>query len=331
MKEITMRWLPRCVLLGSLATAPLLVLAPSRASAQPAPKVDKAKANAARQYVEAGLAAQATGDHDTAITFYQKAYDVMPHPVLWFNMAQAHRLAGRVEQALGLYAKYLAADANGPQASTARALVADIEARKVQEARAAQEARDAEQARRVEAARKVVAERAAADARRAEEVRKAEAARRAAANPSGEGHVAPTPDPKPVADPLPATAATHPEVSSDAGPDQSAGRALRRYGLGVGAVGVASLVVGVGFGLHASSLSSELSRPGAAYDPGKVDAGESANRVAIIGVVGGTVAVAVGAALYWRGWARGKDAERVTLAPMLSDQIAGLVVAGVWP
>jgi hypothetical protein len=134
-----------------------------------------------------------------------------------------------------------------------------------------------------------------------------------------------------VADLAPATGGTGITAAPDAAPDRSPGRDLRLSGLGVGAIGVASLVVGVGFGVHARSLAGELSRPGATYDPGKVDAGQSANRVAIIGLVGGTLALAVGATLYWRGHARGKDAARVTVTPMVSDQLAGLVVGGVLP
>jgi hypothetical protein len=47
--------------------------------------------------------------------------------------------------------------------------------------------------------------------------------------------------------------------------------------------------------------------------------------------VGAAVALAIGTTLYCRGCTRGKDAEHVTLGPMVSDRLAGLVVAGVWP
>ncbi len=300
-----MQWLLRWVLVGFLATA----IGAPLAHGQPAPVVDKAKARAAKQYVEAGLAAQRTGDYDTAITFYQKAYELVPHPVLWFNMAQAHRLARRVEQALELYAMYLASDANGPQANTARALVAELEALKAEESRKADEARKADQARQVAEA-----------ARKAEELRQAEASRRATARQAHAGDADRAADPKRVAEPAAGVA-----------PAEAPGRALRLYGVGVSAIGVVTLAVGIGFGLSAKSLSDDLSRPGAVYDPGKVDSGQTADRVAIVGLIGGTVALAVGATLYWRGYARAHHAEAITLAPMVSDQIAGLVVAGVLP
>lgn len=118
-----MRVLP-CVLFGAIA----LAAAPQRVRAQPAAPTATAKA-AAKQYVADGLAAQARGDYDAAIALYQKAYDLVPHPVLIFNQAQAHRLAGRLAQAWSLYASYLAQVPTGDQANTAREWMADIDAR----------------------------------------------------------------------------------------------------------------------------------------------------------------------------------------------------------
>lgn len=39
---------------------------------------------------------------------------------------------------------------------------------------------------------------------------------------------------------------------------------------------------------------------------------------------------AAGAALYWWGYTQGRSTERVSLAPIISDQLSGLVVAGTW-
>src|ERR1041384_6239867 len=81
------------------AIAPIAVVA-TTARAEPAPK---SKVQAAKTYVDAGLVAQKAGDYDTAIQLFTKAYELVPHPVLLFNMAQAHRLAGRIDRALTLY------------------------------------------------------------------------------------------------------------------------------------------------------------------------------------------------------------------------------------
>src|SRR5215213_8836484 len=77
-------------------------------AASPAPAVSPAKRKAAKAYVDAGLAAQEQRDFDGAVQLYQKAYDLVPHPALLFNMGQAHRLAGRRDDALDMYRRYLA-------------------------------------------------------------------------------------------------------------------------------------------------------------------------------------------------------------------------------
>jgi tetratricopeptide (TPR) repeat protein len=304
----------RLVLLGVIGSA----IAPARVSAQPAPApapgVDKKQV--AKQYTEAGLAAAKLGDYDTAIGFYQKAYQLVPHPTLVFDMAEAHRLAGRIDDALAQYKRYLSDAPGGPLAQDARDRIAEIEAKRAEEARKIEEARKAEEDRKV-AARKAEEDRKAA-ARKAEEDRKADEARQAherevanAGSPSG------------------ASGATPPQ---DTGSPEAAppGRNLRIAGIATGAGGVAGFLVGAGFGLHARSLSSELSKQGATYDPSKVDAGNRANTIAIVGMAGGAALVAVGAALYWWGYTQGQSMERVSLAPVVSDRVAGLVIAGTW-
>jgi tetratricopeptide (TPR) repeat protein len=304
----------RLVLLGAIGSA----AAPARVSAQPAPApapgVDKKQV--ARQYTEAGLAAAKLGDYDTAIGFYQKAYQLVPHPTLIFNMAEAHRLAGRVDQATTLYRRYLSDAPAGPLAQDARDRIAEFEAKKAEEARRAAEARKVEEdrkaaERRAEDERKAAARKAEED-RKADEARKARAREVASAGPSNGG-----------------PGATPPQ---DAGVEAAAppGRNLRIAGIATGAGGVAGVLFGVGFGLHARSLSDELSKMDAVYDPSKVDAGNRANTIAIVGLAGGTALVAAGAALYWWGYTQGQSMERVSLAPIVSDRLAGLVIAGTW-
>src|SRR5687767_275963 len=103
----------------ALLTAGLLggsLVATRVAEAQPQ-KVDKQKAKTAKQYVDAGLAAQNDKDYDTAISLYLKAYQLIPHPTLLFNLGQAHRLAGKLADAKTYYEKYLAADPKGAHAA----------------------------------------------------------------------------------------------------------------------------------------------------------------------------------------------------------------------
>src|SRR6185503_18755441 len=153
----------RFVLFGSIAMA----LYPLHGRADP-PAINAEVKAKASSYVSQGLAAQEAGDYDTAIDRYSNAYQLTQHPVLLFNIAQAHRLAGRFDQALALYQKYLDEDPGGTQAKTARELVAELKARKADEARKTDEARKADDARKAEQAR-------------AEETRNAEATRQLAA------------------------------------------------------------------------------------------------------------------------------------------------------
>ncbi|MEO7731049.1 MAG: tetratricopeptide repeat protein [Kofleriaceae bacterium] len=308
----------RLMLLGSIA----LHTGDARAQAAPAapaPAVDKAKAKVAKQYVDAGLAAQSSGDYDTAITFYSKAYQLVPHPVLIFNMAQAHRLAGRMAEALRLYAQYLEKDPGGAQAQTARDFLAEDVARKAEVARKLDEAHKADEARKIDEARKADDARKA-EARKTDESRRAREASRAAetqraAQPTGAA--------------APVAGASSSSSSSQSEPaDVAPGRGLRLGGITTGAVGVVGIAIGIGFGIQGSSLSSEVSKR---YDPDKVQAGDRANTLQAVGLIGGSVLVVAGAVLYWRGYVSGHRAEGLAIAPMLSDHVAGLALGGFLP
>src|SRR6185503_6645188 len=85
------------------------------------------KKQQAKTYVDAGLAAQEAGDYAAAIDFYEKAYALIPHPVLLFNIAQAHRLNGNAAEALDHYRRYLAADPDGPHVKASRGFIKELE------------------------------------------------------------------------------------------------------------------------------------------------------------------------------------------------------------
>jgi tetratricopeptide (TPR) repeat protein len=270
-------------------------------AAQPAPS--PAKRKAAKAYVDAGLAAQEQRDFDGAILLYQKAYDLVPHPALLFNMGQAHRLAGRRDDALAMYRRYLAEVSTGDLAGQARTWIADLERQAADEKQRAADAarRDAEaqaQARRDAEAR--------AKARRDAE---AQAQARRDADEQARRAKAPV---------TPAPPTSHP------------GRGYRIAGFTALGVGVAAIAVGGAFGAHARSLSDELSKPGAVYDPDKVDAGEAAERNMYIGYAAGAALVAGGATLLILHWRTGERATTVSVAPSVdpSRGALGVVAAG---
>jgi tetratricopeptide (TPR) repeat protein len=303
------RVLLRLILLAVLGTA----AAPARVSAQPAPAPSPPTINkkqVARQYTDAGQAAAQIGDYDTAINFYQKAYQLVPHPALIFDIAQAQRLAGRIDLALSLYRRYLSDAPAGPLAQDARDRIAEIEAARAEEARKLEEARKAEEDR----ARKAEDDRRAEEARKvAEAGQERERAAAAATAPSG----------APVASPPLDTGAPEAAVPP--------GRNLRIAAIASGAGGIAGVAIGIGFAVHSRTLNDRVSnKPGMMFDKATDDAGHLANTMAYVGVIGGTALVATGAALYWWGYTQGRSAERVSIAPVVSDRLAGLVITGTW-
>ena len=83
-----------------------LVASASPTWAQPAPVDDPIAI--ARGYVRAAILAQDRGLFDDAIRLYERANVLAPHPVMLFNLGQAHRLAGHRDLARRYYRDYLA-------------------------------------------------------------------------------------------------------------------------------------------------------------------------------------------------------------------------------
>ena len=123
-------FLARVVLGAGIAVAVLIAPGSGIGHAQPGPGAP-APANAggraaAKKLVDEGIAAQDAGDYDRAIALYMRAFALDPHPVLLFNVGQAHRLDGCPERAASFYARYLALEPRGSQAPAARAALDEI-------------------------------------------------------------------------------------------------------------------------------------------------------------------------------------------------------------
>jgi tetratricopeptide (TPR) repeat protein len=109
------RWLP----LAALAIALAAVLGGGRAArADGQDEADKRRR--AGKHVEEGDRYKEAGEYDKAAREYEKAYDLVPHPELFFNLAQVYRLGGKKEKALEYYERYLAVQPNGRAAPQAR-------------------------------------------------------------------------------------------------------------------------------------------------------------------------------------------------------------------
>lgn len=309
--------LPFC----SLVLTSLVVAAPlaqvTRQPAAVAQPVSSAKKQLAKQYVQAGLAAQKARDYDAALVFYGKAYEAVPHPILIFNMAQAHRLAGRLAEALDHYRRYLAADPKGSEAQTAREFATALAAQLAAQQQTAPQPPIASPSPQASTETQQPPPSQITDQTKIEdEQRKAAEASKATA-PS-----APVSS-STIAKLELARAPSPPPVTAE-----SRGRGLRLAGLFTAGAGVVGLGAGVAFQLRAGSLSDELSEPGAPYDRGKVRDGESAERNMTLAYAAGGVLVVGGAALYLLG--RRAGSERFAVTPTVSAQGGGLAVTGSW-
>ena len=276
---------------GMVAVAQLSTVghAQSPPVSSPAPVSPQAQAQA-KAFVDQGIAAQDAGEYDVAIRYYGEAYQLVPHPDLIFNIAQAQRLAGRFDDALATYKRYLDAAPNGSRASLAAQLIAQLDARKAQNASKPQPT--------------------------APSAAQPDAASREGAHTDG---VSP-PSSMPVTTGVPVNESP-----------PTPGAHLRLAGLISGAVGVVGFGVAIGYGLRARSLSNELSKPNAVYSPAKVDAGHRDDTIMIAAWITGGVLVGTGGVLYYLGYQEGRHAQSLTLAPVVSEGLTGLVVSGTLP
>jgi tetratricopeptide (TPR) repeat protein len=291
MRRTRLRALTPVIAMLSLALAGT---GPSASLASP-PVADPPRMKAAKEYVKAGLAAQAAGNYGAAVRNFAKAYEQVPHKILLFNIAQAHRLAGQLDEAIEFYTRYLAAEPKGARSSLAQELLGELTIQKAERDRTLAEARRAELARHLDELRREAA-------RWVEPAIEREAARQVAAEVFQRREHA------------------HERTS----------RTIRRWGLAIGSAGVVSATASLAFGRRATQISDEVSRPGATYDPTREREGKTAERYAISFGVAGAALIAGGAITYWSGY-RKRGKERIAWAPLLTTDGGGIALNGVLP
>jgi hypothetical protein len=89
---------------------------------------DKLKVRAERAS-DGGRKKVATRLFAAAAFEYQSAYDLVPHPLMLYNLAQVARLRGKASKALDLYKRYLKEETRGDAADFARSYVRFLEAK----------------------------------------------------------------------------------------------------------------------------------------------------------------------------------------------------------
>ncbi len=106
---------PRALSIFALATALLVFARAARADA----RAD------ARRHFRAGMALIGQGQHEPGIAELERAYKLMPHPDVLFNIGRAWADAGNQPMALQAFRRYLADDP--PDADEVRRLVAELQ------------------------------------------------------------------------------------------------------------------------------------------------------------------------------------------------------------
>lgn len=81
----------------------------------------------AEEHVESGDRRRAVRSFRKAAAKYQAAYDLVPHPLMLYNLAQVYRLAGDKQQALDLYYDFLDSNPTGEAATFARKYIKILE------------------------------------------------------------------------------------------------------------------------------------------------------------------------------------------------------------
>ena len=285
------------LVLGAGIAGTVMLGDPASAPAQPAggaPAADAQKKDAAKKLVDQAIAAQGAGDYDKAIDLYRQAFALVPHPILMFNVGQAHRLAGRPAQAAQFYERYLTLDPSGKEAATARAHLEKIKASGVTPA---------------------TGDTGDTGASATEPDPEGQAAQ-----PPADGD-APPPDSQPGF-----------ELPPIADPVARPGRGLRITGLVLGGAGLVSLAVGGYVTTRVLALEDDATRPENAGRLDEIEAdGEAAQRNQDIAYILGGGLIVGGVVTYYLGHRQGRATPTTALAPVVRPDYAGFVLSGSLP
>jgi tetratricopeptide (TPR) repeat protein len=285
---------------GSMAfvRCALLILLAACLLARPASAQEGSGADRRRQasyHVKKGDAFKEAGDYAAAAREYKNAYELVPHPVLFFNLAQVYRLDGDRKRALEYYERYLAMEPDGQASKQARQF-----ADQLRDELASEREGDGDPGARSDSGRDAEGDSGAATG-------------------AGAGSDGGTPAGS---------------VSRRVSEPVKAGRGLRVAGLISGGAGLVAIGLGFKFGLDASRITDEINGHDAGEWPDALLArqaeGERAERNMFILTGAGAAAIAAGGVLYYLGHRARRDATERTVGvrPVAGGGQVGVVLAG---
>jgi hypothetical protein len=286
------------VAVAMLAAIGVAVGAMPVARAQPATASDATREAARRKLVE-GVDLMKRGDYQGALGRFEEAWALVPSPKIHYDFGMAYVGLGRPADALAAFERFLAEapDAPADKREKAASLITPL--------------------------RRQVAEASGQNDGEAER-----------GTPPPPGAPAATPGNAPAA----ASSAAKDDATSrrdeptaataGAAADHDPARVRRIAAVSLGAAGAGLLAAGVVFGVLAQRESDSLTHDSqigsksdpTPFDPRKESSGITFERLQIVGLVAGTVAVAAGAVLY------ATTRRRVTVEPVAGRSLAGATV-----
>ena len=254
-------------------------------------KPTRAELRQARTAYQRGSKHQAAAEYDEALAAYEQAYRLTGSTTLWFNIGQVHRLAGRREQAIEAYERYLEAEPEGRGAPEAQGHITALRGEIHADTEAAER-------KRAEGEAAVARKRAADLAEQRAAERREQAERRAIAAARAERR------------------------------ERRAARYRLAGWISAGS-GAGLVLVGAVFHVQAKSKEDDIGAAETRWSrelDRAVEDGEAAERNAIVLYSLGGAAIAAGATLYLVGrYIQPRDTERaVVVAPIISDERVGL-------
>lgn len=265
---------------------------------------DEAKKVLARKHYQDGTKAFDLGHFDEAIKEYEEAYRNFDDPVLLYNLAQAHRLAGHAADALRLYKVYLNRAPGAKNRTEVQTKIATLE-KLVEEQRQSQSLPPDHPIR-----------------------------------PGTTATQQPAPQPEPTTTQptttatTPRSAAVTPRTATEAKPVDRAdrpavpGRTKKIAGIGLMVVGLGGIGAGIAMGVLSKQAGDSVTSAAKAhqpFDPAKESTGKTDQILEAVFLAVGGVALAGGALLYYFGH---REATRAghhgfVFAPALSPRFAG--------
>ncbi len=256
------------------------------------------KRRRAGKHVEEGDRYKEAGDYEAAAREYEKAYELVPHPELFFNLAQVYRLGGKKEKALEYYERYLAVEPNGRAAAQARRFAKQLK-------------KDLDKAKRKEHA-------SGGSGSGSES-----GSGSGSGSESGSGSGSES------------GAGSGGEVTRRVEPEHP-GRTLRIAGMATAGAGLLAIAVGIKYGLDARRISNDHSNHDEGQwseaELKSQTVGKRAEKRMFIGTGVGAALIAGGAVLYYLGHSARAHAEEseqgVAASPLISGDTLGVALSG---